>query len=150
MLLFVVVVHVQAFLNCPGTKNWKKILPKKDGRSPEKKAFGWEIWKISSNPTKLPIFRGHVSFQGCYIFWVGVGKPIKTYRKRLGILTATVVGVACQWPPPVRGGWVEGVGCYASKNNTPPKFNMEPEKKPLEARSEAPLGVSIMTSGSSR
>ena len=125
-------------------KKVEQILPKKDGMSPEKKAFGWEIWKISSNVS----FQG---FSGCYIFWVGVGKPIKTYRKnRLGILTATVVGVACQWPPPVRGGWVEGVGCYASKNNTPPKFNMEPEKKSLEARSEAPLGVSIMTSGSSR
>ena len=120
MLLFVVVVHVQAFLNCPGTKKLEQILPKKDGRSPEKKAFGWEMWKISSNPSKPPIFRGHVSFQGViyiyFLFFFGLGwETHQNLPKTAGHSHCNGGGGGMPMAASVRGGWLEGVRCYASK-----------------------------------
>ena len=102
----------------PRNKKLEQILPNKDGMSPEKKAFGWEMWEISSNPTKPPIFRGHASFQGAIFFGLGLGNPSKPTENRAGHSHCNGGGggmpMAASGPGCV-GGWFEGVGCYASK-----------------------------------
>ena len=140
MLLFVVVVHVQAFLNCPGTKNWSKYSPTRTECPLKRKHLGGKCGKSHPTQPNHQFSGDMLVFRVLYFLGWGWETHQNLPKTGLGILTATVVGVACQWPPPVRAASVGDLKVLDAmhQNNTPPKFNMEPEKKSLEK--EAPLG----------